>query len=735
MTNFFRFCRFFLPVAGLFLASAAFAQTKSDKLQAENISAEIIQARLKQVEDSHDLDESLKAKIRDSYQQALRELDSAQTWQDGARRFEQMAASAAADLAATKTELDQLPVKPSLQTPENIALSQIDQLISKKQSELDEQRSRLAELEAEPKRRASRRADIPKLSSAAKERLAQLDEQLQAPAPADEAVALTAPRRDLLLSQRKAIECQIQAFEKEIAAYEATAELLPLRRDLSARRVALAEQEIKAWQEAANQRRRQEAEKQLQIARLDAARAHPAVKRLARENADLAEIHKNQVQRNADTTGQFEKTKQQLSALKDQFQRTREKVNAGGLTNAIGLLLRKQRETLPNLRDHRREIIAGQAAISASQLALLEYQDRRSALGDMEQQVHATLRSLDLNAAQTDSPELENAVRDSLQTEKNYLNDLIKDHNIYFDYLVNLDIAEGQLIKETEAYATYIDERVLWIASASPLSTADATHAGHVLWKIIGPDAIREIGGALAYDVIQDPAIYILAISTFGPLLYCRRRMRNKIQNIGELAAAASCCRMMPTVEALALTLLIAAVWPGLMLYLSWRMTAAPDASEFCKAIGAGLASTALVNFVLELLRNTCRLNGLGEAHLGWPGHNLQVLRHHLKWLNVVVLPLVFIVATLHAREIERWNDSLGRLCFIAAMLLSALFLQRILRPAKACSRNIWPPGAAVGWIACVTSGIRRSCSCPCFWPLWPWPATTTPVSSLPPGW
>ena len=657
--------------------------TLPDKPPAEGISAEIIQGRLKQVEDSRDLDESVKVKIREYYQQSMREFDTAQTWQAGATRFEQMATSASADLAATKTELDQMPAKPLLETPENIALPQIDQLISKKQSELDEYRARLAELEAEPKRRASRRAEIPKQAGAAKDRLAQLDEQLQAPVPADEAAALAGPRRALLLSQRKAVECEIQAFDKEIAAYEATGELLPLRRDLSARRVALAEQEIKGWQETANRRRQQEAEKQLQQARLDAARAHPAVKRLARENAALAETRKELVEHIAETTRQFEKTNQQLTGLKDQFKKAREKVEAGGLTNAVGLLLRKQRETLPNVRVHRREIIAGQTAISENQLASLELQDRRSALADLEQQVRATLRSLDSGAEQLDTRELESAVRESLQTEKNYLDDLINDHNIYFNNLVNLDIAEGQLIKETEAFATYVDERVLWIASASAVSAVDVTHAGRVLWKIAGPDAWKEIGGALAMDAVQNPAVYLLAIGVFGPLLYCRRRMRNKVQKIGDLAAAANCCRMTPTIEALFLTLLIAAIWPGLMAYLSWRMTAALDASEFCKAIGAGLASTALVNFVLELLRNTCRPKGLGEAHLGWPDHNLQVLRHHLKWLNVVVLPLVFIVATLHAEENERWNDSLGRLCFIATMLLSALFLQRILRPGK----------------------------------------------------
>ncbi len=188
-------CRFLVSAFGLLLAAAAYAQTKSDKPSANVVSIEIIQSRLKQLEDSRDLDETTKAKIREYYQQAIRELDSGQTWLASASRFEKMSAAAADDLPETKSDLAALPAEPSLQMPENIHLAQIDQLISKKQSELDDCRERLVELEAEPKRRASCRAEIPKLSSTARERLAQLDEQLQAPPPADEAAALTAPRR------------------------------------------------------------------------------------------------------------------------------------------------------------------------------------------------------------------------------------------------------------------------------------------------------------------------------------------------------------------------------------------------------------------------------------------------------------------------------------------------------------------------------------------------------------
>ena len=210
------------------------------------MSTEIIQARLKQVEDSHDLDESLKAKIRDYYQQALRELDSAQTWLAGAARFEQMAASAPADLAATKAELDKLPAKPSSETADDIALPQIDQLISKKQSELDEHRAAIGRIGGRTQAPRKPPRGYTQVVQCRQGTVCPIGRTTPGPRPGRRAGPLTGPRRALLLCQRKATECEIQAFDKEIAAYEATAELLPVRRDLSARSVSLAEQEIKA---------------------------------------------------------------------------------------------------------------------------------------------------------------------------------------------------------------------------------------------------------------------------------------------------------------------------------------------------------------------------------------------------------------------------------------------------------------------------------------------------------
>ena len=67
----------------------------------------------------------------------------------------------------------------------------------------------------------------------------------------------------------------------------------------------------------------------------------------------------------------------------------------------------------------------------------------------------------------------ESELRALLEAERAYLDSLIADSDTYFNRLVALDAIERKLLQETEKLAAYIDERVLWIRSAAPLSTDD----------------------------------------------------------------------------------------------------------------------------------------------------------------------------------------------------------------------------------------------------------------------
>ncbi len=253
------------------------------------------------------------------------------------------------------------------------------------------------------------------------EKVTSINQELQLPAPSDESAAMNSARRMVSVARRRSEEQQIACLEKELLASDARAELLPLCRDLHARQLDMADQAVKQWQELANSRRQQEAEQQLQKAASDAGQAYPAVRRLVEENADLAATRKSLVEHIAETTTRREQVTQQLDALSVQFTQLREKVDKVGLTNVIGLLLRKQREALPNLGAYRRDVSARQQTMGEEQLAILQLNDSRTALGNLDEVTKNVLQSPDFAGQGGNRVELEKAIREMLTNQRDYL--------------------------------------------------------------------------------------------------------------------------------------------------------------------------------------------------------------------------------------------------------------------------------------------------------------------------
>ena len=525
----------------------------------------------------------------------------------------------------------------------DLSLAQIEQEISKREAERVRWQTALAADEAEWKGRAGRRAKIPEQLTDAQKRLGDVSAELQASATGNESPAEYAARRSLLFAQRRVAEQEILCCQKELAAYEA--------QDRIAARVARSRRAVKwRWPSkrsnsggtlstSAGSRRRSS---RCGRRRGKRARPQPGGPPIGgKERLKLAAERKQLAQRIVETTHQQEQVNQQLTALKDQFKRLQEKVEATGktyVTNTIGLMLRQQREALPNLSDCRRDIGAWRQAISEGQLELLGLKDRESALANLDLQTQAVMQKLSLAQRAGDRAELEAAVHEALKTERDYLKDLINDHDTYFAKLVDLVVAEHQLIDETESCALYIDQRVLWIASTTPISIDDVRAAGDGLWWLAGPEAWLGAGRTLAADAVRNPAISSLALCVFLAWLFWRPRFRARIREIGEKSLRGSCCRYVPTLEAALLTVVAAVGWPGLAWYFGWRLNSAAEASELCKALGAGLLATARVFLALELLRLTCSAGGLGEAHFGWPSAAVRLIRQNIRWFSLPAL-------------------------------------------------------------------------------------------------
>ncbi|MBN2473609.1 MAG: mechanosensitive ion channel [Pirellulales bacterium] len=665
---------------GAFSASAA-DQPLVEKSPAEEVTVEIVQDRLRQLDGMQGIDEATKDKTRELLQQAQQELDLAKTWAAAAERFEQMVTTAPDELARTKTDLEALPRKsPSPIALPEASLAQLVQLVSEREGELAARKAALTELEAEPKRRAARRVDIPKLVSVARERLAETDKQLQAAMATPEPAEIAVAKRLVMTARRQATEQELLSYEKELRAYEVRAELLPLRRDLAAGQIGLAERELMKWRETLNRRRQHDAETQLRRAQQEVEQAHPAIVDVTRRNAEMAERRKRLAQLIVQATGQLDNASQKLAALKDQFTRTQDKVDAVGLTNAIGLLLRKQREAMPDIRSQRRNIKRRQPEIRESHLELLQLEDRRCELANLEAQIQREWLAAGAAGHQADRDELEGLIRSALETEKEGLDALIADLNTYFDKLVDLDSAEQQLTEQTEQYDRYIDERVLWIRSTSVFGLSAVDNVAKAAVWLLAPDSWLGLLSGLALGARSDPLPVVLAVLVFAPWVFSQRRLRKKIGEIGETAQRANCCSLLPTLEAVLLSALIASLVPAVFWYLSWRLNAAGDASEFSKAVATGLAYAAGIYLILGFLQQMCRADGLSDAHFGWPTSSLKPVRHYVQAAKLLIPPLVFVATTLDSQGSERWSDSLGRLSFMAAMLVCSVLVQRALR-------------------------------------------------------
>jgi len=659
---------------------AAFAeQDVSPGASPEAPTVEVVQDRLKRVEQEENLDEQTKVKVREILQQALKDLEDAKQWAASAKRFEQMAATASEELHQTRAALAAPPREPEVSIPE-AGLARLEQALSQKAGALDAQRAVLAKLEAEPKQRAARRVEVPKLVAGIREQLDEVDKQLQATTAAADSSELNTARRWSLLARRRVLEAERRSHEKEIKAYEVRVELLPLRRDLAARRIALAEKELSQWRQAVNRQRRLEADTQLKRARLAAAEAHPAIADLTRRNAQLAERRKALSQLIAQTAGQLEDAKRELSALEDRFKRTRDKVDAVGRTDTIGLLLRKEREAMPDVRSHRENTKKRKAAIRQCQLKLLELEDRRSELSDLEAQIRRQLIPVGPRSNDADQEELELAARRTLETEKEYLDALRVDLNSYFDRLIDLDTAESRLVQETDRYVKYIDARVLWIRSTSAFSLTSLSHLSEAAAWLTSPEEWLHLGRSLWRDVRERPLPTAVALFIFGPLVWNQRRLRRRSSEIGSVAGRPNCCSLLPTVKAVFLLALLSLVLPGVLWYVSWRLNVGGNASGLAEAVATGLAYVAGVYLVLDLLQQMCRPAGLADAHFDWPTSALKSVRHYARAAKLLILPFVFVTVTTAVQANDRWADSLGRLSFVVMMLCCALLIGRSFR-------------------------------------------------------
>ena len=613
-------------------------------------------------------------------------------WQAKAAEYQQALKDAPARRAEIAAEIAAQKKPAPIEVGEHAGLDQVEVQVLSAEQDLALAQREVAELNAERDRRSERRRQLPELLADAKARLSALGPP--PPPLTGEDAAVTQARRTLHEKSRTALGAEVKAYEQELLSFEERGKLLDQQILRASLRVTNLEQKLEKLRQVASERRQHVADREVEAALGQAAEAgslSPAardvVRRIAEENAELARIRTgDQGLRESidDVSRKLANVDARLAELDADYQRLTQKVASGGLTDSLGILLRRMRSQAPDVGKYRRFIRMRQSEIVAVQSRQEELRDELARLSDLDKVVASTLDRFAPDTPPADRAQLEAVLRDLFQTKEKHLTALLSDYETLFQKLVDYDARQQQLIEKTENLVRFIDARVLWIPSGSATRWRIAGDSLDALRWLGSPTYLFQLARALWSAFLQAPLLNLVALLVIAGSFLGVRRLRPRLAELGALARAPTHTEIAPTLEALLITLVLAPWGAAALAYVGWRLEISTGATLFVRSFAYGLLGAALVWLTFEVPRQILRRHGLAEAHFGWPEAAVRELRREITWLATLIVPIVFLIQTFEQRGEDAWRESIGRLAFMAGGIAVTLFTHRILREGGA---------------------------------------------------
>ena len=593
---------------------------------------------------------------------------------------------------------------------EKATAAELDMELAKAEQDLAVARREVSELESEAARRADRRKKLPGLLAAARERSRKL---AMAPPPAAEVdPQVFAALSELQNLRRAAVAAEVEAYENEINSYDPRGVLLARRRDLADMRVAYHEAWVSQLQEAVDKEQRIEVERRAVEAEQLLAKLEtypPEIRnigeKLATENAELAEKWTGDdgvVDKIKAVDQKLLRAQAKVKSIDSELSTLQEKLEAVGLKDSVGVLLRKERADAPDVGMYRRFIRMRQELIGSVQLQLIKLREQREELGSVDSLVDQAMLEVGKPVSKEDEAQIARTLRQLFETQREYLDALIVEYETYFQKLIDFDARQQELIERTERLTKFIDERVLWIPSGSTVQATLFSDGVPAVEWLVSPRFLGQLGRAARAAV--EHSLPLNAVLLFLTVLMATftRRIHRRIVGLGQQAQNYSCVRYAPTLRALALTLILAFWLPALLAYLAWRLGASPEATQYVRCVANGMWAAAALWATLRLPRQLLMPGGILEAHCGWPKAAAKTLRRHLAWLAGVSIPAVFSIFVFERRGEEAWTESIGRLSFLIVVVALAVFFHFVTRNkgplwqvlyARGAPRRPWIPG------------------------------------------
>ena len=609
------------------------------------------------------------------------------SWKAKAAEFQRGGQEAKARTELIDQEIAHLQERDAIELPAGATAAELDAQLVEAEQDLAAARREATELDAESQARAERRRRVPELLLVAKQRLRDLE---SAPIAVGGDVAQMEALSEIDSLRRQALVAEIEAYQNELGSYEVRGALLAKSRDRATLRIAYYQTLSTKLREAAQRMELLKVESENEAAKklLRELTALPegfkqTLEELYRRNEALASVWTGDsglYRQIEDVSEKLARAEAKVAEIESELVRLAARVEAVGLADSVGALLRQHRAEAPDVGMYQRFIRMRQEQIGDVQLQQIKLREQRQALADIDALVDAVMAAVDEPVSPEDRREVEPLLRQLFETQRRYMDTLIDDYETYFQKLVDFDASQHELIDRTKDLLDFIDERILWIPSGKAVQPELLSDGRDAMTWLLTPQYWAQVGRAFREAATKFWPVNLLVLILVIAFVPLARRGRRRLQVLAETARRPDCATLAPTIEALLITIVFATWLPAVFAYLGWRLGLSPVATQFTRSFAYGLLIASGFWATIRLCRHLVLPNGIAGAHCGWPAAAAQSLWRSLRWFAALTLPAVFIIFVFEARGEDLWRESVGRVAFSLSMLAVAAFNYQALR-------------------------------------------------------
>ncbi len=673
-------------------APAAYGQDDSPipTVPAEGVlKTEEIETAIETIETRDGLDDETRSAIIEQLRAAQSQLQNRASHEAAALAFTESLAIAPDETAKLNEQL-QRPAPPpptieSLGVSDRTSSTDLAQMLARARAGLAAAESTLdgleAKISAERERPAQARSRIEELRATR----GQIEQLLTAdPAPGSNAILVDARRlaAELRLDSRAA---ELNKLEQELLSHSVRLDFLRAQRDVAAREAAAVRRESALLQELVNAARQDDATRLLQetaLAQLEVGDKHPIIQELADETLGFGAELPTVVADIERVTTELEAVETQAGEIENMLNVSRQRLEVGGVSQAIGRLFAEERRNLPQVSQYRQQVRERRRTLAEIGLAQVRIEEERRSLTPMGERVDALMA--DVAEDITDEEELAEIradIQQLLNLRRALLNQMATTYTTYLRALSDLDVAQRRLLDTAGEYKAFLDQHLLWIPNASIFGFETVKDLGPSIAWALSPEAWRDVGVEFIQSGRGHPFRTVLAGLLVGLSMLLRRKMIKRNRLINQQVGRLSTDSILLTLQALGIAMVMALPLPLALWTIGWLLQQSSITTEFTVAVAAGLLAVGPFFYNVRLFRVLCGPNGVLRTHFVWSDRVLQTLRRQLDFLIAFGIPLGFAAVLGYESPVPSIRDSLGRLAFVGLMVVLSMVLFGIANP------------------------------------------------------